>query len=125
MTGELKLDTDPSETWGYYKNLPPGNEHDGLSEDWYEAGVVSEISLKNPDSIKELHKHLDSFNKAIVENPEDMRYEFVAVPTRTKITPANRSEEFDLLVMVRPGSDDVTLGDLRTFTARVKGETSQ
>lgn len=125
MSEETKTRLDPSQTWGYYNKLELGREHDSLGEEWFEAGELGDASFKDGDSIQRLHQNLDSFNRTLQASPDDTRYEFVVVPTRTRITPENKDEASDLIILVRLTTDDVTLDDLRKFTGQVKGEQNQ
>lgn len=122
MTTEAKLGIDPSETWGYYKKLDDGNERDSLNQDWFSAGEIGNVSFKDAASIQQLHQHLDAFNKALLESPDDMRYKFVALPTRLKITPQNEKDDADLIILIEPASDNVTLDDLKQFTNHLENE---
>ncbi len=114
------LDPDPSQTWGYYKNLSSGNEGDAFGDDWYSAGELGIASLNDADSMQRLHQHLDSFNQVLQENPGDRRYIFIAIPTKVRVTPDNLNDEVDLIIMIQPCADDVTFDDLANFTNKVK-----
>jgi len=119
---ELKKGLDASLTWGYYSSLKSGEERDTLGDDWFSAGEIGTASLNDEESVQELHQKLDAFSKTLKENPDDMRYKFVAVSSRLKVTPQNENDENDLIVLIQPNSSDVTLGDLKRFTAQVKSK---
>ena len=122
MTKEEELGLDSTQKWGYYNSLKPGPEHDGLGEDWFRAGEIGDVSFKDAGSVQRLHQLLDSFNKTLLENPDDMRYRFVAESSRLRKTSDNRDSNDDLIILIQPIDSDVTLDDLRNFTSQVKGQ---
>ena len=122
MVEELSNRVDLNQTWGQVQAL---QLQDGRAEAdlaWFHAGHLKTVFTKEQSPSNTIQEYLDSFEKEVTNANGEAPFRFVVTPVLLKVgSEVPQNDAIRLVVKIDPSNSDVTLGQLKDFTQKVRG----